>query len=373
LRSEIAAERARQRAKRGRSGASNGTTRGCQTVWFRLIGVTQAESPVAVTTSFTWNDGPRTIRFGRGLRESFGEHVEPGYALLWSRHGAEAVPELAEGAESVHDVAPGFVDQVAAGLVPAVAAERVVAVGGGRVIDTAKAVAGAHGATVAAIPTTLSSAEMTWIHRFAAGYEQQSKFIRPTRVLNDPAISASQPKAGLAASSANALAHAVEGRVSALGHPAARAVAVEAESRIAAGWRGEPDDAARDELALGALLSGWVIDTAWYGLHHVLSQTLVRLAELQHGTANAVLLPHTIDALQRRVPSTDRSGELRDLARRLARVAGAASLKDLGVEQEALAECADAANARPELAHTPPRAELEEINRIYRAAFAGID
>jgi alcohol dehydrogenase class IV len=323
-------------------------------------------------TSFTWKDGPRTIHFGRGLRASFGEHVEPGYVLLWSRHGADAVPELADGAESVHDVPPGFVDEVAAGLVPEVTAERIVAVGGGRVIDTAKAVAGAHGGAVTAVPTTLSSAEMTWVHRFAVGYEQQSNFTRPTCVLNDPAISASQPRTGLAASSANALAHAIEGRVSALSHPAAKAVAIEAEGRFAAGWRTEPDDAARDELALGAMLSGWVIDTAWYGLHHVLSQTLVRLAGIQHAAGNAVLLPHTLEALQRRDASTDPSGELRTLARRLAHIAGASSLKALGVEQEALPGCAEAANTRPELAHTPPPASIEEIDEICGAAFAGI-
>jgi alcohol dehydrogenase class IV len=324
-------------------------------------------------TSFTWKDGARTIHFGRGLRQSFGEHLDPGYALLWSRHGSEAVPELAERAETVHDVPPGFVDEVAAQLVPEVTGERIVAVGGGRVIDTAKAVAGARRGTVTAIPTTLSAAEMTWIHRFAVGYEQQSAFTRPGRVLNDPAVSASQPQAGLAASSANALAHAIEGRVSALSHPAARAVAVEAERRIGAGWRSEPDYAGREELALGALLSGWVTDTAWYGLHHVLSQTLVRLAGLGHGQANAVLLPHTLEALQRRDASTDPSGELRNLAGRLAAAASARSLQALGVEEGALAACAEAAGARQELAHTPPPATREEVREIYRAAFAGIE
>jgi alcohol dehydrogenase class IV len=323
-------------------------------------------------TSFTWNDGSRTIHFGRGLRQSFGEHIEPGYALLWSRHGAEAVPELAEGAETVHDVPPGFVDEVAAQLVPEVGGARIVAVGGGRVIDTAKAVAGAQAGTVTAIPTTLSAAEMTWIHRFAAGHEEQSRFTRPAGVLNDPAISASQPEAALAASSANALAHASEGRITIHSHPAAEAVAIEAQKRIDAGWRSQPDDAARDQLALGALLSGWVTDTAWYGLHHVLSQTLVRLAGLQHAQANAVLLPHTLDALQRRNSTTDPSGALRNLARRLSQIAGASSLQALGVDREALPGCAQAAAARQELAHTPPPARREEIEEIYRAAFAGV-
>ena len=44
-----------------------------------------------------------------------------------------------------------------------------MALGGGRVIDTAKAIGGVTGAPVAAIPTTLSGAELTPFHRTPAG------------------------------------------------------------------------------------------------------------------------------------------------------------------------------------------------------------
>ena len=52
----------------------------------------------------------------------------------------------------------------------------------------------------------------------------------------------------------------------------------------------EPD---RDAVALGALLAGYAIGGAFYGLHHVMSQTAVREAGVGHGPANACLLPHT--------------------------------------------------------------------------------
>ena len=50
---------------------------------------------------------------------------------------------------------------------------------GGRVIDTAKAIAGVTGAQVAAIPTTLSGAELTSFHRTPAGVEG-ARLVRPS-------------------------------------------------------------------------------------------------------------------------------------------------------------------------------------------------
>ena len=56
---------------------------------------------------------------------------------------------------------PGAVNEIAAEQISEVASDHLVAFGGGRVIDTAKAIAAVTGARVAAIPTTLSGAEMT--------------------------------------------------------------------------------------------------------------------------------------------------------------------------------------------------------------------
>ncbi len=76
---------------------------------------------------------------------------------------------LRESARAVHLVPAGQVPETAAGLLDVAGSSRLVAYGGGRVIDTAKAVASVTGAEVAAIPTTLSGAEMTGIHRLPAG------------------------------------------------------------------------------------------------------------------------------------------------------------------------------------------------------------
>ncbi|MEJ7782928.1 MAG: iron-containing alcohol dehydrogenase, partial [Solirubrobacteraceae bacterium] len=140
--------------------------------------------------------------------------------MLTTQRAREALPALEEHAAAVHLVGDGLVDELAGDLQDAVdGATTLVALGGGRVVDTAKALAAARpGATaprVAAIPTTLSAAEMTWLHRQARG-APADRHVRPALVINDPALSASQPVEELAASTANALGHALEAQASAL-------------------------------------------------------------------------------------------------------------------------------------------------------------
>src|SRR5947209_304490 len=115
---------------------------------------------------------------------------------------------------------------------------------------------------------------MTAVHRHAAGVAVDTPRVRPAIVLNDPELSASQPVDQLAESAANALGHAVEGPLTPLANPVAELAALEAARLIARGFsQSEPD---RDALALGALLAGYSIGSAGYGLHHVLAQTLAR-------------------------------------------------------------------------------------------------
>jgi len=280
-------------------------------------------------------------------------------------------PALAERAGVVHEVAPGRVDEIAGALLGTVdPGELIVALGGGRVIDTAKALAAARAPAerplVAAVPTTLSAAEMTAVHRRAAGADSSLPRVRPARVVNDPALSASQPAAELAASAANALAHAAEGPATRRTNPVAALTGREAARLVGAAYAGgdEPD---RDMLALAALLSGYTIDSAGYGLHHVLAQTLARLAGVGHGQANTVMLPHTLGALERR--GAPGAGDLVALATALARRAQASRLSELGVDEAALDTCADAAAQRSELDAIPPRPDRGELRALYAAAF----
>ena len=323
-----------------------------------------------MAVDFTWHDGERTIRFGAGALDDAPALLGESYTLLTTPRAQASAPALTRGAAKVHHVGPGLVDELAGALLGEVSGDLLVALGGGRVIDVAKALtAAAPGCRAAAIPTTLSAAEMTAIHRHAAGVDPSTPRVRPAIVISDPALCASQPGAGLAASAANALGHAVDGAVGTGASPVPVLAAHEAARLLGAGLPadGEPD---REALALGALLSGYTIDQTGYGLHHVLAQTAVRVGGAGHGPANAALLPHTLGALRRRFPdSVATFGDVETLAIRLARQAGATRLRDLGVDEGALEPCVRAAVRRPDLATTPPSADADEIRALYRAAW----
>jgi len=322
-----------------------------------------------VTRDFTWRDGERIVRFGRGALADAPDLLDDGYVLLTTPRAAASAPAVVAGARAVHHVPAGRVDEVAGDLLDAVRGELLVALGGGRVVDVAKALAAAHGAGAAAIPTTLSAAEMTRGHRHARGVDPATARVRPRIVLNDPALSASQPDGDLAASAANALGHAIEGTLT----PRASPVPVLAAREAARLLAHEHD---RDALALGALLAGYVIDSAGYGLHHVLAQTLARFAGVWHGQANAAMLPHTTVALRRRAPEAlaaldGAAGvQMEALARRLAHHAGAQQLQDLGVTEDALETCIGEVMKRGrDLEGTPPAASEPEVRSLYEAAF----
>lgn len=326
---------------------------------------------------FSWRDGERTVRFGRGAVVEAPRLVGDGFMLFSTPRAREQLPGLAALAATVVDVPAGRVDEIAGDLLAMeLPGERVVALGGGRVIDTAKAVAAAlpREVAVAAIPTTLSAAEMTWVHRQARDAPEGTGAVRARLVITDPTVSASQPLPGLAASAANALGHAIEGACTSLASPVPTMAALRAARLLSEGLpaAGGPDI---DRLALGALLSGYAIDANWYGIHHVMSQTLVRLAGADHGPANAAMLHATVAALRERRPgqmaAIDESlGEpAEEVARRFAARAGATSLEEIGVGEDLLEQCARAAARRAELALTPPPAGPDELLGLYRAAW----
>jgi alcohol dehydrogenase class IV len=326
-------------------------------------------------TAFRWQDGERLIVFGRGRIAEAGELLGSAYALLTTPRARTAAPAVVSGAEIVLDVPLGRVDELATAL----RSERhdgelFVALGGGRVIDVAKALAAAEPPRrVAAIPTTLSGAEMTAIHRHAAGVPTDTARVRPALVINDPDLSASQPLPELAASAANALGHALEAPLTTLSNPVAELAAAEAARQIASGlFRSEAD---RDALALGALLAGYAIGSAGYGLHHVLAQTLARFAGIGHGAANAVMLPHSLAALTRRFPGRiTRLGEAIGrnplaIAVHVRDLSGTTRLRDVSVSAQQLDQCADHAAARAELHLTPPAADRDELRALYGLAW----
>jgi alcohol dehydrogenase class IV len=333
-----------------------------------------------VVRAFDWRDGERLIRFGRGVAaDPVAALGGPGYLLLTTPRASTALPAAAAAAAGVYQVPAGGVPELAAAAldwaqVQGAAPERIVALGGGRVIDTAKAVAAAlgGGARACALPTTLSGAELTRVHRHAAGIGEDTPRVRCAVVICDPALAASQPPQELAASALNALGHAVEAPCTVAANPVVTLVAHEAARLLVAALA--PPGPDRDALALGALLAGYALGVTGYGLHHVLAQTLVREGLAGHGQANAILLAHTTAALARRC-----DGQLAGLtaalgedpaaaAARLCELTGVTRLRELGIDARALERCVQAAAARPQLDNTPPRPDRDELRAIYAAA-----
>ena len=310
-----------------------------------------------------WRDGDRRIRFGgRALGDAprlLGEEGFDPYVLLTTSRAASTAPALVNGAAEVLNVPGGPVPEAAAAVRSAVDGRDVVGLGGGRVIDSAKAIAGADGLRCAAIPTTLSGAELTPFHRMPAGVDE-FRFTRPSLVIADPALMASAPLPRLAASAMNALAHAMEALYAPASNPANDAVALRAAGLIAAGLG---EDA--EWLSLGALLAGYASGVAGIAFHHALCQTVVRSAGTPHAETNAVMLPHTAHFAASR--AREAMGELaralghaaRDplaaakLIAPLAALCGARRLSELGFEEERLDEVIEAASVHPALAASP--------------------
>jgi alcohol dehydrogenase class IV len=326
---------------------------------------------------FTWRDGDRTIRFATAaLQDAPATLADLGwdsYDLLSTERAlADASDALVASARNVHEVPPGPVNETAAELFDSVAADRLVAFGGGRVIDTAKAIAAVRGGEVAAIPTTLSGAEMTRIHKLPHGQKAKDGLNRPVVVIGDPEAMTAQRDRERRASAINALAHSVDCLYTPGAHPVSRFASLESSRLIANGVENEK----RRELALGAILAGYAIDTAGLGLHHVMSQSTVRAMRIPHAETNAALLPRVIEALLPRVPA-----EMAALAETLAvapselpsRIEGLAggrrTLGEIGADPEKVEETLDTIEARPELESVPETPDRVELRRIIETAW----
>ncbi len=319
---------------------------------------------------FTWADGERLIRYGAGALDDAPALLHArgfdGYALLTTERARAAAPALVDGADVVLEVPPGQVAEAAAAVRAAVDGRPVVALGGGRVVDSAKAIAGADGVACAALATTLSGAEMTGFHRLPAGVEGGT-LVRPSLVVADPALMASQPMPALAASALNALAHAVEALYTPLANPVASMAALRGAELIARGLL-DGDEPDRLAVALGALLAGYASGQTGYAVHHVVCQTIVRVGGTPHAQTNAAVLPRVIRFMRGRAPA--QIGMLEsalggsDVPGLLEARADVSGLRALGFDPALVDDVVQAVLPRAELQNTPQppgEAELREL------------
>jgi maleylacetate reductase len=343
-----------------------------------------------LTADFTWRDAGRTVVFRRGgvadAVEVLREQGVAEFELLSTPRALVGGRALAAAASRIHEVASGQVPAAAATLTGALApppqAEEgvrvrpLVAFGGGRVIDVAKAVAAVSGAEVVAIPTTMSGAPMTAIHRLPEGAEERAKgMVRPSLVIADPEAMTSQPEADLRASSMNALAHGADTLYQPLSNPVSEMTALLGAELIGRGLDQEREERETADLALGSILCGYAIDSAGFALHHVICQALVRICGTPHAETNAAILPRALGFLAERVPepyerlAATLGTDPTSLPARVEELGRPRPLSELGGDASKLDGAIEAMLQRPELARVPQSPTRDELAELVRSAW----
>ena len=334
-----------------------------------------------MSEDFVWRDAGRTVVFRSGALELapavLREQGMGPFALLSTERALAGARALARSAREVHLVTPGPVPDLAAALLDRVGDADMVVLGGGRVIDTAKAIASVSWARVAAIPTTLSGAEMTGIHRLPAGAEDRAKgLVRPLLAIADPEAMTSLPERALRASAMNALAHGADSLYTPFANPVSRMTALRGAELIADALDQEPAERDRAALALGSILCAYAIDSGGFAVHHVVCQTLVRVCGTPHAETNAAILPRSMALMAPRAPEaidalaaaigTDSAG----IEARILELGGRPGrLGELGVDGAQIEQALDAILQRPELGFSPQPPSREELKELIESAW----
>jgi alcohol dehydrogenase class IV len=334
-----------------------------------------------VNGNFVWRDAGRVVVFRRdGIAQAPQILHEQGFAefeLLTTPRALPGAPELEAAAKAVHAVPTGQVPEAAAALLDRLQAPQLVALGGGRTIDTAKAVAAVSGARVVAIPTTLSGAEITGIHRLPAGAEARVRsMVRPELAIADPGAMTSQPEGALRASAMNSLAHGADSLYTPFANPVSEMTALRGAELIAASLDETPPERNRAALAQGSLLSAYAIDSAMFGMHHVICQTLVRICGSPHAETNAAILPRAMAFMAPRAPdhlaplAESLGADPAGIEARILQLGGnPPGLGELGADRTKLNQALDSMLVRPELAFTPEPPTRDDLEQLIESSW----
>ncbi len=270
---------------------------------------------------------PQEVIFGRGavrqLPEALDRHDCRRLMLFTSRslraNGHLDLVKSALGSRllQVFDLTQPHVPdyQVEEALERAVAAEAdsVLGLGGGSPIGLAKAVAHALSQKrpdapfppLIAIPTTYAGSEMTGVYGITHTRETPPRKvtithpqIAPRLVIYDPELTFDLPPNLTASTGVNALAHCLEALYSITRNPASSAVAVSGTRLISGSllkcYQDGSDAGARTHMLTGSHLAGLSLASVSMGIHHGLCHVLGGTADVPHGIANSIVLPHAI-------------------------------------------------------------------------------
>ena len=187
--------------------------------------------------------------------------------------------------------------------------DAVMGMGGGSPIGMAKAVASSLAAVpsvpVIAIPSTYAGSEMTPVYGVThtdrlppRKVTVSDPAIVPRLVLYDPELTFELSPEMTVSTGINALAHCIEALYSKTRNPLSTAAATAGVRHIFQAllrcYLNGHDLESRTEMLLGSHLSGLALASVSMGLHHGLCHVLGGSANLPHGIANCIILPHAI-------------------------------------------------------------------------------
>ncbi|AIU71420.1 1,2-propanediol oxidoreductase [Hafnia alvei FB1] len=294
-------------------------------------------------------------------------------------------------------------------------ADYLIAIGGGSPQDTCKAigiisanpefedvrslegVAPTHSPSVPilAIPTTAGTAAEVTINYVITDEENRRKFVCvdphdiPLVAFIDADMMDGMPASLKAATGVDALTHAIEGFITRGAWELTDTLHLKAIEIIARSLRSSVDGLpeAVEDMALGQYVAGMGFSNVGLGLVHGMAHPLGAFYNTPHGVANAILLPHVM-----RYNAAYTGEKYRQIARAMgadvvhatleqAREAAVqavealnrdvgipASLKEVGVREEDIAELAQAAFDDVCTGGNPREAKIAEIEALYWAA-----
>jgi alcohol dehydrogenase len=306
-------------------------------------------------------------------------------------------------------------------------ADVIVGIGGGSGLDTAKAVRLVAGGPkegcvveyspfldedkrptpltkdmppVIAIPTTAGTGSEATPWALITDKTAKRKFgvggghaTVPTIALVDPELTLSVPPLLTAATGMDALSHCIEAYVSTRENPMLDPIILYGVELLGRSLRTAVEQGthrtARHDVMLGSLIGGLGITSKWLGACHALSHPLSAMADVQHGVANALMLPHQMtyslngalnryarigEALNATYPLTGtiqhKAERAVEVVRQLVVDTGLPThLKDVGITMEIIPELAAGAWKDENWVTNPRSTNQTDLEQLYRQAF----
>ncbi len=213
----------------------------------------------------------------------------------------------------------------------------------------------------------------------------------PSLSIVDPELTASMPPFLTAATGMDALCHSVEAYVSRRYNPLAGAIAIAGIKLVAENLRRAVEDGtdieARKNMAMASTM-GALAFSKGLGAVHSLAHQLSTDADIPHGVANAIMLPHVMEFNMESAPqkhvdiaqamgvdiqsisSIEAAGASVESVRQLSRDIGIPlRLRDVGMEAESISIMAEKAMVDHCHASNPRDCNMENMTALYKAAF----